>query len=698
MLKDYKALEEKKLTYEIGMLYNYLNDIENEIQGAISGSALIKYYNLKSNGGYDNRSSCPLHGGTNKTSLEFKDAKRNCICHSTCGTITYVQFISKMENMNLNEAKIFAATKFGNISLGFNSIEDYKDMVRKEIKKRYEETESLDLKDYFDLTILPNGLNKSSTGTHYYKKPLISNELLFNKINNTSPLVQGKFFLKELDINTVVKEKDVNCLIEKGYIDYNQAIITAYKSKLIKDFDNSTNLLNSKEKLYEFIKMKYNISPDIVDKYNLIFFEKTNQPLLYYKDFTQVSDRVLFPVNDHETGLIVGYQGRNANLNLTERCKYINISDYKDDLDIDDKGKEYRKMISLSIGSFLFNLHELKDENLSSIWITEGIADAIKLSSLGYSTISPGQSNLTEHQIQLLDRYWSKDLEINLFFDTDGHKIGQTNSIRIAYKLWQFGFKNINIIRTYAELGKDITDCSVKLKDETLLIKFLELWYKDAFKFKPASNEDLGSLIETNVYNEDAALKVDPRDIKKEVEFAIKYDDIKDFIGAMDRNISKNPITKLKNGDITFIHELVLKTKANFDNTVSNNTLKSETNNVSLDTGISEIGTVTTTENSAYISFRKLSPNQVFCLKKKFDAHTVNLIDEYLTDKQISTIISQVKSNNDLDILKYLMSSKYKETLIPIKDNTKDTTPNLNHSYKDLTPIYPSFPDDDAPF
>ena len=701
MNKNYQALEEKKIAHAIGMLYNYLNDIEDEIQSSITGNNLIKYYNLKSSMG--NRSACPLHNGSNKTSLEFNDAKRSCTCHSVCGTLTYVQFIAKIENMkNLNEAKIFAATKFSNISLRFNSIEDYKIILREKINERYKETGSLDLKDYFDISILPNGYNNSSTVTSYSKNSSTSKVALSNttdiRANYTLPRFEDKFSLKELDINMVVKELDIKCLNDKGYVNYNQAILTAYKSKLIKDFTQSKDTLNSKEKLYEFIKMKYNISPDIADKYGLIYFEKARQSLLHYKDFTQISDRLLFPVKEHETGLVVGYQCRNINLKLTERCKYINISDYNDNLNTYDDEREYRSMIPLPIGNFLFNLYELKDELLSNIWITEGIADAIKLTSLGYKSISPGQSNLTEHQIQLLDRYWGKDIEINLFFDTDSHKIGQTNSIRIAYKLWQFGFKNINIIRTYAEIGKDITDCSVKLKDDTLLVTFVNLWYKYSYKFNPALNEDLNTLIKTKIYTQDTALTIDPRCIKDEIEFATKYSDITEFIPLIDQEIRKNPMPKIKNGDISFIRELVLKVKDNYINNDLYSIQKPKISNIISDNSavVKEISS--DTENNPNYSYEKLSANQVFVLKNRFNEDTIKNIDKYLTDKQINGIVWRITRNHDFDINKFLMSSDYKKTLYT-KENTIKSPPPSNRNFDiELTPVDSVFSDDDAPF
>lgn len=88
---------------------------------------------------------------------------------------------------------------------------------------------------------------------------------------------------------------------------------------------------------------------------------------------------------------------------------------------------------------------------------------------MGYDAVSLGQANLTDYQIYLIDKYFGKDVTLNLFFDNDDNKIGQNKSIAAAYRLWQFGFRNIRIINTFKEMGKDITDCSVKLRDDDML-------------------------------------------------------------------------------------------------------------------------------------------------------------------------------------------------------------------------------------
>src|SRR5690606_29358734 len=154
----------------------------------------------------------------------------------------------------------------------------------------------------------------------------------------------------------------------------------------------------------------------------LIFFDKSSQHQLYYSDFFMLNNRVLFPVRDHETGIIVGYQCRQTDLSAPRHYKYLNITDYQDNLITNENGTTYRDFVPFKVGNFLFNLYELKGKCINTLWITEGIADAIKLSSMGYDAVSLGQANLTDYQIYLIDKYFGKDVTLNLFFDNDDNK------------------------------------------------------------------------------------------------------------------------------------------------------------------------------------------------------------------------------------------------------------------------------------
>jgi len=294
-----------------------------------------------------------------------------------------------------------------------------------------------------------------------------------------------------------------------------------------------------------------------------------------------LNDRVFFPFKDHETEKVVGFQCRNADLTTKKKFKYLNISDYGE-MTTNKNGKTYRGVIPFAIGNFLFNLHDLKDRNIDNIWITEGVADTIKLLELGYMALSPGQSNLTDHHIQLLSKYFDKSVTINLFFDTDDNEVGQNNSIRIAYKLWQYGFKNINIVRTYQQLGKDLTDCSIKLQNDDLLKTLIDTWEKESYKFSPASDEDLNSLIKTKLFSESDALSLDPRDIQNRLKFA---NTITQSINISKLSIKElNKVKSLKNIDLESLVFLIETLKSDISSETTEVKKENEPETIASDT------------------------------------------------------------------------------------------------------------------
>ena len=54
------------------------------------------------------------------------------------------------------------------------------------------------------------------------------------------------------------------------------------------------------------------------------------------------------------------------------------------------------------------------------------IADAIKLSSMGYDAVSLGQANLTDYQIYLIDKYFGKDVTLTYSSTMMTIKLGKT--------------------------------------------------------------------------------------------------------------------------------------------------------------------------------------------------------------------------------------------------------------------------------
>ena len=493
---------ENKIKYEMGQLYKYLNEIENTyISPQITGEYLVKFYNLNATYKYGHwRCVCPFHqGASNKTEFIFNDNEKSFTCFACKTSGTYLKFIALMQGFTsnaLNEAKIFAAVHFSHLNLGFNSISDYREKIKQEVIKRYEATKSLDIKDYYDILILPR------------ESAFLVNTVT-RKADNSSLINENEFPIESSS------EKDAELNI------YTHAIEDAKNSILLHEILLNKEQFNSIDKLQDFMHKKYYISGDIIEKYGLIYFDRQSQSKLTHPNFYGLSDRVIFPFKDHNSGIITGLHCRLVSHKKEEkskqRAKYLNIVDYGE-LKTKDNGYQYYGIKSFSIGQFLFNLFEFKDNKVTKLWFTEGVADCLKLISLGYiSAVSPGQSNLTDEKINLLKHYFGCEIEVLLFFDNDNNNIGQCNSIQIAYKLWNSGFRKIKIVRTFPGQGKDLTDVAVAIQDDSQLKMLIDLWEKNAYVFSPASEEHINILLNSGYYTDSEVFSIDPRDIEEEI-------------------------------------------------------------------------------------------------------------------------------------------------------------------------------------
>jgi DNA primase len=478
-----------------------------------------------------------------------------------------------------------------------------------------------------------------------------------------------------LDLEMTIRQLKAQNIIDNGITDYDKAIQDAKDSKLINDFTQNADKLNSVDKLSDFMSKKYNIDIDTALRYGLIYFDKASQKQLYYSDFFILNNRVLFPVRDHETGIVVGYQCRQTDLNAPKQYKYLNAADYEDNLTTNKNGTTYRDFVPFKPGNFLFNLYELKDKCINALWITEGIADAIKLSSMGYDAVSPGQANLTDFHIYLIDKYFGKDVVINLFFDNDDHKVGQSKSIAAAYRLWQFGFRNIRIISTFKELGKDITDCSVKLRDDNILRLLISLWEKQAYSFTPASNEDLNTLLKTDLYTENEILCIDPKNINQAISFAetlVKCIDIKDMNYKQLAALKK--LCCFREEEIKILLNLSTKDYHDMQDTDEIETAIKENSNINAGNAQEE--------RNAEENLINISKAQLFHLKKRFDLDLIQKIDSKCSKKQIAAIVGNIIKNKDFDIWDYIPKNESYHSstgIAPITDILDDGN---------FTPVY----------
>lgn len=680
MNRSIDSIIAKKVSHDVGILiFQYLNDIESLIQQSLTAEKLKGFYGLK--GKYSKgRFVCPFHhGADNPTSLSMNDNKRCFHCNACGKSGTYLEFIMYMQNISgrnsYNDAKIFAANHFTKLNLGFNSIADFEQKLKDKILERYRKTNSLRYTDYYDIWLLPERYfsSKEQSQVRQYQEEQQTKPSLEVSLSNSTN--KPGFILESLDLEMTIRHLKAQNIIVNGITDYDEAVQVAKNSKLIKDFTKNADKLNSVDKLTDYMSKKYNIDIDTALKYGLIYFDKSSQHQLYYSDFFMLNNRVLFPVRDHETGIIVGYQCRRTDLSAPRHYKYLNITDYQDNLITNENGTTYRDFVPFKVGNFLFNLYELKGKCINTLWITEGIADAIKLSSMGYDAVSLGQANLTDYQIYLIDKYFGKDVTLNLFFDNDDNKIGQNKSIAAAYRLWQFGFRNIRIINTFKEMGKDITDCSVKLRDDDMLRLFINHWEEQAYSFAPVSNEDLSALLKTGLYSESEILFIDPRDVERIISFGEmlnKYLDFKNMTYQQLKLLKK--LCSFKEDEIKILLSLSTKDFLDVQNTNETEAAIKENSNTNIDS--------TQEEGNVEGSLINISKAQLFHLKKRFDIGIIKKIDNECSKKQIAAIVGNIIRNKDFDVWDYIPKneSHYSSTSIASSTNILDDG--------NFTPIY----------
>ena len=637
MAMNINEIIEIKIKYEMGQLYNYLNEIENTyISSQITGENLVKFYNLNATNQYGHwRCVCPFHqGASNRTEFIFNDNEKSFTCFACKTSGTYLKFIALMQGFTsnaLNEAKIFAAVHFAHLNLAFNSISDYREKIKQKVIKRYEATKSLDIKDYYDISILPD-------------KSALPVNTVTRKPDNSSVNNKNEFPIE----SSSKKDAEHNIYI--------QATEDAKNSILLHEILLNKEQFNSIDKLQDFMHKKYYISGGIIEKYGLIYFDRQSQSKLTHPNFYGLSDRVIFPFKDHNSGIIVGLHCRHVLYKKEEGKskqwgKYSNILDYGE-LKTKDNGYQYYGIKSFSIGQFLFNLFEIKDNKVTKLWITEGVADCLKLISLGYiSAVSPGQSNLTDEQINLLKHYFGCEIEVLLFFDNDNNNIGQCNSIQIAYKLWKSGFRNIKIVRTFPGQGKDLTDVAVAIQNDSQLRMLIDLWEKNAYAFSPAPQEHINILLNSGYYTDSEVYSIDPRNIEDEIA---KVKLLKKLSKHPDLDIKE--LKGIKDINITSITEPDMNNAKN-----NTNNCKFELNRTDplppSPRSEAELCDTDTSQKTEYC-FMNISDAQLYRLKQKFDKDTIKEIDEKCTREQIINMVGKIISGIPFELDEYLSPEK----------------------------------------
>jgi DNA primase len=159
------------------------------------------------------------------------------------------------------------------------------------------------------------------------------------------------------------------------------------------------------------------ITEDSVKKFGLGFSEK--------------QDMVTIPVSSPD-GMTVGFVGRSI------------------------EGKEFKNTPGLPKSKILFNLHRIKSAD--RVYVVESSFDAIRLDQCGFPAVATLGSNVSNIQIELLQKYFN-----NIIVVADNDEAGGNMKNKIVDKLGP-RVSVIQLNKEYKDIG-DMTDEEIKKLD-----------------------------------------------------------------------------------------------------------------------------------------------------------------------------------------------------------------------------------------
>lgn len=161
------------------------------------------------------------------------------------------------------------------------------------------------------------------------------------------------------------------------------------------------------------------ITEDSINKFKLGYSEK--------------QDMVTIPVHSPE-GMAVGFVGRSV------------------------EGKEFKNTPGLPKSKLLFNLHRVK--TATKVYVVESSFDAIRLDQVGIPAVATLGANVSNYQIELLQKYFN-----NIFVIADNDEAGGNMKNKIVEKL-ESRVTVIQLDKKYKDIG-DMTDEEIKNIDES---------------------------------------------------------------------------------------------------------------------------------------------------------------------------------------------------------------------------------------
>jgi DNA primase len=202
-------------------------------------------------------------------------------------------------------------------------------------------------------------------------------------------------------ISSKGKETNIEQFVNKALVDVPDYI--AFDELIIKRLNNHALISPRAMSYYESRK----ITKESVVKFNLGYSEK--------------QDMVTVPVHSPD-GLAVGFVGRSI------------------------EGKDFKNTPKLPKAKTLFNLHKVKASE--KVYVVESSFDAIRLDQVGFAAVATLGANVSNTQIDLLQKYFN-----NIIVIADNDEAGGNMKERIVEKLKS----RVSVIQLNIEY-KDIGD------------------------------------------------------------------------------------------------------------------------------------------------------------------------------------------------------------------------------------------------
>ena len=210
-------------------------------------------------------------------------------------------------------------------------------------------------------------------------------------------------FIKSKETETNLEIEVLNRLVEKPeYSQFDEVLIQRLNQQAIES-----------PRAMRYFSNRL-ITEDSVEKFKLGYSEK--------------QDMVTIPVSAPD-GMLVGFVGRSI------------------------EGKDFKNTPGLPKSKLLFNLHRTK--TAEKIFVVESSFDAIRLSQVGIPAVATLGSNVSNIQIELLQKYFN-----NIFVVADNDEAGGNMKTKMINKLGS-RVSTIAIDKKYKDIG-DMSDDAIK--------------------------------------------------------------------------------------------------------------------------------------------------------------------------------------------------------------------------------------------